>query len=183
MGDGRVALILDVVGVAQRANVLTESRERATSLASKGTGMEQQNGAKDALLLLERGDHERLALPLDQVSRLEEFARENVERAGSTEVVQYRGEILPLISLDEVLGPCLHGGSDDGEGPLQVVVFTQGGRSVGLVVGRILDIVQDSIVVKPTGKRHGVSGTAVIHGKVTQLLDVRTALGSLNDAA
>ena len=183
MGDGRVALILDVVGVAQRANILSESRERAVSLASKGTGMGETNGAKDALLLFERGGSERLALPLNQVSRLEEFPRETIERAGNAEVVQYRGEILPLISLDEVLGPCLQGSRDDTEGPLQVVVFTHGGRSVGLVVGRILDIVQDSIVVKPTGKRHGVSGTAVIDGKVTQLLDMRTALGSLNDAA
>ncbi len=183
MGDGRVALILDVVGVAQRANVLTESRERAVSLASKGTGLDQQNGAKDALLLLTRGANERLALPLDQVSRLEEFARGSVEQAGDNQVVQYRGEILPLISLDAVLGPCPTGAEDDGESPLQVVVFSQGGRSVGLVVGRILDIVQDSIVVKPTGKRHGVSGTAVIDGRVTQLLDVRTALGDLNDAA
>ena len=55
MGDGRVALILDVVGVAQRANVLSGSRERPMSLASKGDGLDQQNGAKDALLLLERG--------------------------------------------------------------------------------------------------------------------------------
>jgi two-component system chemotaxis sensor kinase CheA len=184
MGDGRVALILDVVGVAQRANVLSESRERAISLASKGTGLEQQGGAKDALLLLERGGKERLALPLDQVSRLEEFARATVERAGDTEVVQYRGEILRLISLDEVLGPCMGGAREDHEAPLQVVVFTQGGKSVGLVVGRILDIVQDSIVVKPTGRRHGVSGTAVIDGKVTQMLDVRTALsGTMDDAA
>jgi two-component system chemotaxis sensor kinase CheA len=183
MGDGRVALILDVVGVAQRANVLSESRERAISLAGKGTTNDQQSGAKDALLLLERGASERLALPLDQVSRLEEFPRSSIEHAGSTVVVQYRGEILPLISLDEVLGPCMDGGVEDLEHPLQVVVFNQGGRNVGLVVGRILDIVQDSIVVKPTGRRHGVSGTAVIDGKVTQLLDVRTALGSVNDAA
>ena len=121
-------------------------------------------------------------MPLDQVSRLEEFPRSSIERAGDSEVVQYRGEILPLISLDLVLGPCRDGGGDEGEGPLQVVVFNQGGRSVGLMVGRILDIVQEAIVVKPTGRRHGVSGTAVIDGKVTQLLDVRTALG-VADAA
>jgi len=174
MGDGRVALILDVVGFAQRAGVVSQVRERTLALASKGTSFDANHDAAGALLLLEHGDDGRVALPLALVARLEEFQRSSIERAGPKRVVQYRGDILPLITLDEVLGArATSVASDD---VLQVVVFSDGGKRVGLVVGRILDIVHDAIPVKSTGARAGVRGTAVIQGRVTELLDVQAAL-------
>ena len=181
MGDGKVALILDVVGVAQRAGVLSEVRERSLALAGKGSSLDNAHDSKDALLLLERGTSTRLALPLALVSRLEEFPRSSIEHVGRRMVVQYRGDILPLATLDDLLGP----GDDDAadQDTVQVVVFTEKSGSVGLVVGRIVDIVQDSISAKKTGARHGVRGTAVIHGKVTELLDVEAALSVFEDAA
>jgi two-component system chemotaxis sensor kinase CheA len=92
MGDGRVALILDVLGIAQSSNVVNEVRARA--LAEK-----ERNGRharRDATLLLFTGPGDsHMAVPLDHVGRFEEFPISSVERAGTVEVVQYRGEILP----------------------------------------------------------------------------------------
>ena len=70
MGDGRVALILDVLGIGQRSGVLAESREQARAAAEQKTqsGIEQQR-----LLLFRAGSFERLAVPLSLVARLEEF--------------------------------------------------------------------------------------------------------------
>ncbi len=180
LGDGRVALILDVVGVARRAEVLSEVRERV-ALASKGTGIEGKDDAGHALLLLQRGRDGRLALPLSLVSRLEEFSRESIEGAGSRRVVQYRGEILPLVTLDPVLGPTDEATPRDS--PLQIVVLTSEAGSVGLVIDRILDIVHDSVVIKRAGARPGVRGTAVIQGRVTEMLDVPAAMRALGVAA
>jgi len=87
MGDGRVALILDVLGIGQRSGVLAESREQARAAAEQKTqsGIEQQR-----LLLFRAGSFERLAVPLSLVARLEEFPQSAIERAGGCQVVQYR---------------------------------------------------------------------------------------------
>jgi two-component system chemotaxis sensor kinase CheA len=180
LGDGRVALILDVAGVARRAAVVSESRERA-ALADKGTSLGTKDDSGQALLLLSRGGGSRLALPLALVSRLEEFSRSKVEQVGAQQVIQYRKEILPLVSLDGVLGPADVGASEDM--PLQVVVLSNGASSVGLVVDRILDVVHERVEVKAAGARVGVTGTAVIQGRVTEMLDVHTAMRALGVAA
>ena len=100
MGDGRVALILDVLGIGQRSGVLAESREQARAVAEQKTlsGVEQQR-----LLLFRAGSFERLAVPLSLVARLEEFPQSSIEHAGGCQVVQYRNRILPLIPLRDVL--------------------------------------------------------------------------------
>jgi two-component system chemotaxis sensor kinase CheA len=66
---------------------------------------------------------------------------------------------------------------------LHVVVYSHAGRSVGLVVDRILDIVEESFVVQRQGGRAGVMGSAVIQKRVTDLLDVPALVGSFVDAA
>ncbi len=80
MGDGRVALILDVLGIAQRANVISENRDRSksdTTVRAGDTSREVQT-----LLLIRAGQDGRMAIPLSQVARLEEFPRHTIERAG-----------------------------------------------------------------------------------------------------
>jgi two-component system chemotaxis sensor kinase CheA len=170
MGDGRVALILDVLGIAQRANVVSGVRDRG--LVKSETSVNAAADEARALLLFQVRDGGFMALPLSMVSRLEEFPAAARERSGDQEVVQYRGEILPLLDLRAVFG---HGG-DDGAGPLQVVVYSERGRSVGLVVDRIVDIVTAAYAVKHRSRRHGLLGAATIQGRVTDLLDVHALI-------
>jgi two-component system chemotaxis sensor kinase CheA len=168
MGDGRVALILDVVGIAQRANVLAETRSRA--LVDQATQVAQVVSEKQSLLLLRSADNGRIAIPLSLVARLEEFPRKALERSQNQAVVQYRGEILPLIRISDVLQYAASSAETDDL--LRVVVYSEGGRSVGLVVDRIIDIVEDSIVVQRKTGRPGIIGSAVIQEQVTDLIDV-----------
>ena len=168
MGDGKVALILDVLGLAQRARIVSEVHERA--VAGEKHAADAQDGERRTLLLLGSGESGRLAVPLDLVDRLEEFPREAVERSADQEVVQYRGQILPLVRLSDVLGTMRE---EDSERPLHVVVATEQGRTIGIVVDRILDIVEDKLEVRRGVARHGLLGSAVIQQKVTDLLDVR----------
>ncbi|MCW5892477.1 MAG: chemotaxis protein CheA [bacterium] len=169
MGDGRVALILDVLGIAQRANVVSEVRDRAlgeSERASEGDAA----GERETLLLLGIGDDGRVAIPLSLVARLEEFAATHVERAGCDEVVQYRNQIMRLVRVADVLG--MPGAAQAPDGPLQVVVYSEEGRSVGLVVDRILDIVEETISVRRATSRRGLCGSAVVQHRVTDVLDV-----------
>ncbi len=168
MGDGRVALILDVLGIGQGSGVLAESHEQ-------GRASGQQRGESDIqlqrLLLFRAGSFERLAVPLCLVARLELFPRSTIEHAGGGQVIQYRDRILPLVSLRDVLesGTLDRATQDD---PVQVVVFTDGERSVGMVVDQILDIVEGAVTVKQKVGRKGLLGSAVIDNRVTDFLDL-----------
>jgi two-component system chemotaxis sensor kinase CheA len=175
MGDGKVALILDVMGLAQRAHVVSE--QRAAGQVHAATPAEEQERQSQALLLLESAAGERLALPLARVTRLEKIPRAQVERVGHREVVQYWGQIMPLIDIAQTLAGQwalpTHGNCSATEtGTLDVVVSTNGDHYVGLVIDRILDIVEDTFTIQALRSRAGVSGTVVVQGQVAELLDL-----------
>ncbi|MCI0539738.1 MAG: chemotaxis protein CheA [Verrucomicrobiales bacterium] len=169
MGDGQVALILDVLGLAQRANVVKQVRDRAVA-ENPGPGHKRtENG--QTLLIFTKDNDQRMAIPLATVARLEEFPCSRIEYSGTQEVVQYRGQILPLIRISEpVPGEC----EPRDQETIQVVVHTEQGRSVGLVVGRINDIVTESLSIKRQCPRDGILGSAVIQNRVTDLLDLHS---------
>jgi two-component system chemotaxis sensor kinase CheA len=178
MGDGRVALILDVLGIGQCSGVFGELRESAR-VADKQMAhavIEQQR-----LLLFRTGSFDRLAVPLSLVARLEEFPQTGIEHAGGGQVVQYRDRILPLVSLRAVLEP---GSPDPGlsADPVQVVVFQDGELSVGMVVDQILDVAEEAVTVRQKSNRKGLLGSAVVGKRVTDFLDleevIRAAKGS-----
>jgi two-component system chemotaxis sensor kinase CheA len=167
MGDGKVALILDILGLAQVSKVIAESRDRA--LAEKPIETASQE-PRQTLLLFNAGKNSRLAIPLSMVARLEEFPLDAVERAGDQDVVQYRGQILPLIQISKFLSPVEPPAAQ--LDPMQVVVYSEQGRSIGLVVGQINDIVEAALTVRRDALRRGIAGSAVIQARVTDLVDV-----------
>ena len=180
MGDGKVALILDVMGLAQRASVITETRDR--SMTQKVTESAVAAAQKQTFLLFAGPGDSRMAIPLITLARLEEFPVAQVEMSGTQWVTQYRGQILPLIRLNVVMQerrqrlrdlPALPAIDS---GPIQVLVLNHEGRSFGLVVERILDIVEDRADVKSAATRPAVLYSVVIGDRVTELLDVPAIL-------
>ncbi len=193
MGDGKVALILDIMGLAQKSNVLSGMRHSA--LTEKAPAAPGRTADTQTVLLFVIEDGSRMAIPLSQVSRLEEFPRTALERVGTQDVVQYRDEILPLFHVSRLLRKKRR--QEGGRGlprsarrladvpppeaaehrdTVQVVVFAGEGQQVGLVVGRILDIVEEAITIRSRTNRPGVLFSAVIQGRVTEFLDVEGLL-------
>jgi len=173
LGDGRVALILDARGLAESAGLVDSRHEGDAEKELEEEQTETESAGKQSLLVFESGAGSRMAVELSMVARLEEFPRESVEKTGEREVMQYRGQIMPLIRVEEML-EAENGAakSRSSEGPMQVVVYADGERTVGLVVEQILDIVEENVVLQQPAKRLGVRGTMVIQKKVTDLLDV-----------
>jgi two-component system chemotaxis sensor kinase CheA len=172
MGDGRVALILDVLGLAQHAGVISEVRQR--KLSEEATPAERAQ-ERQLLLLFQSADDGRMAIGLSDVTRLETFSRSSIERTGEQQVVQYRGTILPLVHVSSLLEERRlqpRGSSVTTDDKIQVIVHTLDRRSVGMVVERILDIVEDDLSTRRPASRKGVLGSIVIQGKVTEILDV-----------
>src|SRR5271155_856505 len=182
MGDGKVALILDVLGLAQRASVITETRDRA--LAAKTTVVADTAVEKQTFLLFSGPGDSRMAIPLSTLARLGEFPVAQVEMSGSQWVTQYRGQILPLIRLSVVLEErrnklrALQAPPALDSGPIQVLVLHHEGRSFGLVVERILDIVEDRADVRSAATRSAVLYSVVIGDRVTEMLDIPGILRS-----
>jgi len=172
MGDGRVALILDVLGIGQRSGVLTEFFEQARASGQQKAQVEVQ---PQCLLLFRTGSFGRLAIPLSLVARLEEFPQSSIEHAGGGRVVQYRERILPLVSLRTVLEPNAADQGDEPD-PLQVVVFNDGNNSVGMVVDEILDVTEDAVTVRQGSDRNGLLGSAVVGKQVTDFLDLNEVI-------
>jgi two-component system chemotaxis sensor kinase CheA len=177
MGDGRVALILDVLGIGQLSGVVQESHEQTKVDAQQG---DRSDRDRQTFLLFRAGPFERLSVPLALVARLEEFAKSKIEHAGGQRVVQYRGKILSLVSLTSIL----EGAEDQAaEFPdqVQVVVFGNGERRIGILVDQILDIVQETVSVRQPSQRKGMLGSAVIGGKVTDILDLQAIIEAADD--
>ncbi len=174
MGDGKVALILDVLGLAQRANIVNGIREqaRAEEVRSASAQKDKDDERHQAFLLFQYGESGRMAVDLSLVARLEEFPRSQIEIAGDQEVVQYRGQIMPLVRVSEELESERRQKSDLPQDSLHVVVYSDKGKSVGLVVDRILDIVEEPFVMERHTVRKGILGSAVIQKRTTDILDV-----------
>ncbi|MDH5564277.1 MAG: chemotaxis protein CheW, partial [Nitrospirota bacterium] len=170
MGDGRVALILDVLGLANRAEMTIQQSEGAR-IDSLDKGHDSK-GHREMLLIVKVGESGQVAIPLKMVARLEEIQPSSLEEASGKKVIQYRGEILPIIRLSQVLCPT---GSSDGDmtEALQMVVISHGQRRIGLIVKRIVDIVDEFLQGKHVSIKPEILCSAVIQERVTDVLDVQ----------
>ena len=185
MGDGQVALILDVLGLGQRAHVVTDDKSRGMQASVHGNAARNRGTREErqVLLVFQAPDDGRMAIPISRVSRLEELPASSVERLGENEVVQYRGVILPLVRVFNVLPErrkeLRNPEAGVTEGLLPVVVVSHGGRSVGLVVGRILDTVETPVQMAKAASRTGILGCQVINERITEVLDIEGVVKSV----
>lgn len=172
MGDGKVALILDIPGIAELARV-TADRSELDKTSEPTQDCEDRPHARQMLLLFRAGGVQRMAIPLSLVARLEVLPASSVESAAGCHVVQYRGQILPLISLSSQFGL----GEDKLRGDtISAIVFTDRGRDFGLLIDEFLDVVDEEISAKKPSSHALLLGSAVVGGKVTDFLDLETVL-------
>ena len=161
LGDGSVIMILDTNGIARAAGVGASGESKARNAATATDTL--RSSEKTAMLLFRAGGPTPMAVPLGLVARLEDIAREKIETSCGQPVTQYRGKLMPLVSLSGVTDP------DRSHQP--VLVFADGERSMGLMVDEIVDVVEDKLEIELSGARPGLLGTAVIAGRSTDLID------------
>lgn len=178
LGDGRVALILDIPAFVRRAGVIV-NRELETRSTT-----DEKRKEKLSLLLLAGSDDERMAVPLDYVQRLEEFPTSAKEPMGELTVVQYRDEILPIVHLESLLlerrsAKRTVEGTDTKrpQEKISAIVVRMGESSnVILEVHRILGITKVEFDKLTPPSRPGVRGSLVVQERVTELLDLPALL-------
>ena len=163
LGDGTVIMILDPNGMARAIGQVSVSSQAKDRHADSHAGLTERTGDKSAMLLVRlKPGASPVAMPLGLIARIESFAREAIEYTSEQAVTQYRGQLMPLMALD---------GSHTVTDHVPVLVFADRGRSVGLMVEEIVDVVEDQLVIELSSSRPGLLGTAVIAGRVTEIID------------
>ena len=161
LGDGSVIMIIDPNGIAAATGQAAATDVSKDDDRDKmGAGLEE----KSSMLIFRAGGEELKAVPLALIARLEEVEMSDVEMSHNERVVQYRGQLMPLIPFNPG-----HAWKEDGRQP--ILVFTESDRSMGLVVDEIVDIVEDNLKVEIAADQPGLIGGAVIDGHATDVID------------
>jgi two-component system chemotaxis sensor kinase CheA len=165
LGDGSVIMILDPNGIAEAIGTTAHATVGAENADEAQRAGSARGEDRTSVLVFRAGSVQPKAVPLSLVTRLEEIDAKKIELSNGRHLVQYRGHLMPLVRIDEQATI-----KSDGTQPL--LVFSDGGRSMGLVVDEIVDIVDDYLDIQVASERPGILGSAVIKGEATEILDV-----------
>src|SRR3982751_36271 len=162
LGDGAVIMIIDPNGIAKALG----------AAGSSAHDMNNENGAHHigsgeqttSLLVFRAGSSQPKAVPLGLVTRLEELPADKIEFSNGRYMVQYREQLMPLVAMESV--------TIASQGAQPILVFSDDGRSMGLVVDEIIDIVEERLNIEVGGSSSGILGSAVIKGQATEVIDV-----------
>ncbi|MFZ0845495.1 MAG: chemotaxis protein CheW [Pseudolabrys sp.] len=161
LGDGSVIMIIDPNGASQALGSTITSQMAAAETVHPAATTEQST----SLLVFRAGSSQLKAVPLALITRLEEIDVRKIELSNGRHMVQYRGQLMPLISMDKAVVV-------KGEGAQPLLVFSDGSRSMALVVDEIVDIVEDRLDIQVASENAGVLGSAIIKGQATEIVDV-----------
>jgi two-component system chemotaxis sensor kinase CheA len=177
MGDGRIALILDVSNIARMANLTSlDGTDRASEVALSAEEAIRAKKDKQALLIFRSSEIEHFAVPLNQVERIEKIHRQDIEELGGKRVMQYRGGSLSLISVDDVA--MVHPLADHEN--LLVIVFNIASHSVGLLAIGPIDALEIGVEIDDvTLKQNGIMGSVIIDKHTTMLVNIYEMVNTL----
>ena len=169
LGDGRPALILDVVGLSK----ILRDNGRGPIDALNNAHAAPSHPRRE--LLIVRGPEQRLcAVPLAPVERIERVHTQNLVKIAERLSMSYRDHSLRVAGIPI-------GTATAQEGSLAaiqdhanfVVILSQEGRELGLLVSEIVDIVTwDQEIDTFTHKQAGISGSFFLSENLVLLLDV-----------
>ncbi len=166
LGDGEVALILDVAGIAAHSRLRLPEEDEVDEEHETAGGVRKET---QMALLFRNHPQEQFAIPMELIARIERIRTVQIDSVGGQEVLQYRGGSLPLLALEQYVQAQPH---QRGE-RVHVVVFNMARREIGLIVPQLVDIRSLELDIDTTTFREaGVSGSLVVDDKTTRLLDL-----------
>jgi two-component system chemotaxis sensor kinase CheA len=161
LGDGTVIMILDPNGIAQALGRLAPQAEAIAAEETEAVATEEE---LTPLLVFRAGSQQPKAVLLSLVARLEEIDCRRIETSEGQHLVQYRDQLMPLVRIDQ--------GRLKQDGAVPVLVFSDSGRRMGLIVDEIIDIVEQRLDIEVASERPGLVGYAVVKGSATEILDI-----------
>jgi len=166
LGDGHVALILDVAGIAAHEDI--RSHEELNKSQTDGAGSDADAEVQQ-MLLFSNHQSEHFAVSMDIIARIERVRADQIDSVGGQEILQYRDSTMALLRLEN----CITTKTPEPKDRLYVVVFESAGSEVGLVVPYLEDIREVPIKVDTSiFRERGILGSLVLEEKTTRLIDL-----------
>jgi two-component system, chemotaxis family, sensor kinase CheA len=178
MGDGRVALILDVGNLAHMAGLTSvEGSSRAAEVAVEHDEAQKSGRDRHSILLFRSSEDEQFAIPINHVERIEKIKKTDVEEVGGKKVMKYRGGSLALFTIDQVAQVKPLTPKED----LLVIVVNIADKEVGIMAVGPVDAKEIAVEVDGvTLKQDGILGSTIIGDHTTLLVDVYGLVHNLN---
>jgi two-component system chemotaxis sensor kinase CheA len=161
LGDGSVILILEPNSLAKASGEITSTSHNMLNVEIK----EDEVLQKSSFVIFKSGDATPKIAPLELLSRLEEVDVSKIEYSHGIPVIQYRGELMRLVSIDP-------GYKFPNEGVQELLVVNDGRLYMGIAVEKILDIVKTPVTKQIENCGDGFLGSIVIDGKTCDIVDV-----------
>jgi two-component system chemotaxis sensor kinase CheA len=175
LGDGRVIMILDSAGVAERAqlrfaDLQSEQRRRQEAEAQRLAALASR---QRSVVLFEVGPGERFAIAQEHILRLEQIRVDAISRIGEREYLTYRGESLSLLRLDQYFQTSpIRADLEELYLVIPYLEDAQGQTPPGILVSTILDATDVDVELRPVAiQGPGLLGSAVVQGGMTLFLD------------
>ena len=166
LGDGHVALILDVAGIATNEQIgcvsedVEESEERSVASSEED---------KQFMLFFSNHESEHFAVSMDVVSRIDRIRTDQIDSIGGQELIQYRNTTMTLLRLEEHISAKKPEPADR----LYVIVFEVGGKEVGLVTSSLEDIKETTTTIDTsTFNDRGIIGSMVLSEQTIRIVDL-----------
>jgi len=161
LGDGSVIMIIDPNGIVSAIGTAGAGQR---DIAEESDSMRGASDQLTSLLVFRAGSQQPKAVPLSLVTRLEELDATKIELSNGRHMIQYRDQLMPLVEIE--------GAKVRDQGSQPILVFADDGRSMGLVVDEIIDIVEERLNIEVSSNNDGILGSAVIKGQATEVIDV-----------
>jgi len=176
MGDGKVAMILDPGGIAQKADL------RFSDLEDDSINKNQNDLQNDLheILLFDTGTQERFGLDLDSIVRIETAESKEVELVGNREFLKRDQVTFPLIHIHDFLPV----NKPENKSDTFYVLIPRNRRKIGVAVNQVFDVVHSEYKLQ-TNEIHGsgILGSMIINDRLTIILDMPALLGAVNSNA
>jgi two-component system chemotaxis sensor kinase CheA len=179
MGNGQVALILDVASLAGMAelNIDIEAAKGTREADSQGSA---QSMDTESLLVFGSSENERFGVSVDLVGRIEKIAATDVETIGGKKTIKYRGGVLPVYAIDDVANVEALAARKD----LLVIVFEGLGHAFGVLAIPPIDTVNTVLDLDDrTLKQVGIEGSTIIDNQTILIVDIFEMIKALNPQA
>jgi two-component system chemotaxis sensor kinase CheA len=170
LGDGAIAMIIDVQGYIQRSRLAYgELRKTAQNRPEIKVDQEPQS-----LLIFDNNTEEHFALALSWIQRIDALDLRSIQNSAGSEYIEYRGEQMRLLRLEQ----CLPVQKPDGYRDIAHIIIPKHTKvPVALLINRVIDSKNAVIKLENTGATiPGILGSIILDGKITLMLDLYSIL-------
>ena len=174
MGDGKVAPILDIAGIARTTALVTDSKSKPPTLIDDPGQTGLAGDDCEDFVLFKGSGNETLALNIALIKRIDKIKKTEIEQVGDRAYITRGSLPLRVIKPEDYLA--LNTGPDDGE-DYYVITPKLVPQPIGILATEIIENVNfEPIIAAQQFKMMGIFGAAVFREKMILILNLYALL-------